>query len=178
VSGARSGIDWRWVSDLYFIKHTCILTAKGLCSLITGMFRLFMMGGTTFYIQVVFKIIYQTISKVLVYKVDVGLVKKLAKRDGTFETEGEALVHPYTVPNAVTLAVRENVEKFVEKTLVGTDSAAVEHPKTHLRESDLSKLLGKERMIEEAKMYKEFRADVGSDKETTVANLIENNKVR
>jgi hypothetical protein len=73
----------------------------------------------------------------------------------------------------VTLDVREKVEKFMEKTFV-VDT--VHHsPKPRLLEQSLPV---KERMIEEAKFYKDFRADLDSEKEVTVANLVKEGKVR
>eukprot|EP00520_Triparma_pacifica_P020590 CAMPEP_0118633604 /NCGR_PEP_ID=MMETSP0785-20121206/1090_1 /TAXON_ID=91992 /ORGANISM="Bolidomonas pacifica, Strain CCMP 1866" /LENGTH=1999 /DNA_ID=CAMNT_0006524499 /DNA_START=6 /DNA_END=6008 /DNA_ORIENTATION=+ len=137
---------------------------------VTGMLRVFMSGGATFYLQVIFKIAYQTISKVLVYKVDVALVKELAKRDGTFEMEGVAFILPYSVPNAVTVAVREKVEQCIENMSMDPSSTFKYDPKSRLREP---MLLAKERMIEEAKIYREFRAKEGSEKEAKARKLID-----
>jgi len=85
-----------------------------ICTQLTFAMLVASLIAVTFYIQVVFKIFYQAVSKIVVYKIDVGLVRELAKRDGTFQMEGVANVFPYSVPNAVTLAVREKVEQKLE----------------------------------------------------------------
>ncbi|GMH52090.1 hypothetical protein TrST_g4222 [Triparma strigata] len=94
-----------------------VRVAHGIINLPTGvnMLRIFNLGNIyMFGLQVFSKVIFQSASKLIVYKADYNILKKLAKRDGTFEGSEDLNVEDYNGINDITKRIKKIQEAFFD----------------------------------------------------------------